>query len=185
MISLLNWINWTCLCKGLIEICSTFQIKSQRSQKSCIYGRKIWQMCPEILSTSFFCPICLRRKAWCCLQIYEAYLCNTYLRSSWSSHSTFQKIYQVINGLATLTSSPSHLSSLKKKKKTTLILPATVPWKERLIQSIWHIFGFQWMMNTQLWRKKHCEYLSLSLRRIYAKLDFLLWPSLKLNIDHE
>ena len=31
--------------------------------KSCIYGRKILQMCPEVLSTSLFCSICLRRKA--------------------------------------------------------------------------------------------------------------------------
>ena len=33
------------------------------TKKSCIYGRKILQMCPEVLSTSLFCPICLRKKA--------------------------------------------------------------------------------------------------------------------------
>ena len=33
--------------------------------------------------------------------------------------------------------------------------------------------------------KKHCDYLSSSLRLIYTKLDFLQWPSLNSNIHHE
>ena len=45
-------------------------------------------------------------------------------------HSTLQKIYQAINGFATLTSNLFHLPSLKKKKKTTLIFLRQFPEKE-------------------------------------------------------
>jgi len=71
------------------------------------------------------------------------------------------------------------------RTKIILTSPVINLWKESSIQEIRYIIGISLNDEDPALAKKRYGWLSLSLCRIYTNQDFLPWPWLKPNINHE
>ena len=146
------------------------------------YSKRVWK------SSAFcflVCFLCLKRNVWCCLQIYEVYFCSIHLSSSRNfpqyfpeNLSSYQWIYHPF-----VQAAPS--SFVEQEKEDYIDLTCDKSLKRKIYSGNPANFWISLNNEHPALTKKRYGRLSLSLHRIYAKQDFLPWPWLKPNADHE